>query len=82
MNIYEIDSLSEIDYGKWCDKNDIIEETLYNTTRHLRGSKVVDLGIKPIPKADLACLRDSESGQDIYTLQGWLKKIRNNCAPS
>ena len=35
-----------------------------------------DLGIRPVHRTDLACLRPEEIGDPRYTLEGWLEQIQ------
>ena len=49
---------------------------LYGTDLHQRGATLPDLGIRPMHRTDLACLRPEEIGDPSYTLEGWLEQIQ------
>ena len=70
------ESLPTLNSGDWCDANGIVLEKLYGTDLHQRGATLPDLGIRPIHRTDLACLRPEEIGDPRYTLEGWLEQIR------
>ena len=74
-NLQEIRSLPTINSGQWCDANYVELERLYGTDLHQRGTTLPDLGLRMIPREDLACLRPDEIGDAQYTLEGWLDAI-------
>jgi fermentation-respiration switch protein FrsA (DUF1100 family) len=61
--------------GEWCDAHSIPLEKLYGTTLHWRGATLPDFGIRPLSRAELACLRPDELGKPEFTLDGWLARI-------
>ena len=70
------ESLPTLNSGNWCDANGVVLEKLYGTDLHQRGATLPDLGIRPIHRTDLACLRPEEIGDPSYTLEGWLEQIQ------
>lgn len=70
-----IRALPTLNYGQWADAHGVVFEALYGTPLHLRGAELVDLGLRPMPREELACLRPDERGAPEYTLEGWLATI-------
>lgn len=71
----QIRGLPTVSVGDWCDAHDVVLEKLYGTVLHNRGATLPDLGLRPISRDALACLRDDEVGDAQYTLEGWLDAI-------
>ena len=74
-SLEKIRELPTLNAGAWCDANGVTLEKLYGTDLHQRGATLPDLGLRPIPREDLACLRPEEIGHPQYTLEGWLGSI-------
>jgi hypothetical protein len=70
-----IRALPTVNAGTWCDAHGVALETLYGTPLHLRGATLPDLGLRPIPRDELACLAPEERGSPLYTLEGWLDRV-------
>ena len=73
--LQRIRALPTLNAGQWCDRHSIRLERLYGTQLHSRGATLPDLGLRPIPREELAVLRPDEIGQPQYTLEGWLEQI-------
>ena len=71
----KIRTLPTLNAGEWCDKHSIPLEKLYGTVLHWRGAILPDLGIRPLPREKLACLRPDEIGKPEFTLEGWMRQI-------
>ncbi|MBM3861177.1 MAG: hypothetical protein FJ395_16235 [Verrucomicrobia bacterium] len=71
----KIRALPALTAGDWCDRHGIKLEKLYGTPLHQRGMILPDLGLRPMPREALACLRPGEIGKPEFTLEGWLEQI-------
>jgi len=71
----KIRALPTLNAGDWCDQHGIKLEKLYGTPLHQRGTILPDMGLRPLPREKLACLRPDEIGQPEFTLEGWLEQI-------
>ena len=71
----QIRALPVINSGAWCDAHGIRLETLYGTDLHQRGATLPDLGLRPTPREQLACLKPGELGSPEFTIEGWLPQI-------
>lgn len=67
--------LPEINFGDWCRVHGVELERLYGTPLHLLGATVVDLGLTPVRRDQLAVLRPDELGRPEFTIEGWLDRI-------
>lgn len=70
-----IRALATLNAGAWCDRHAIPLEKLYGTQLHWRGAMLPDLGLRPLSRERLACLRSDEIGRPEFTLEGWLDRI-------
>jgi hypothetical protein len=75
MTLDEIRALPTINSGQWCDAQGIRLERLYGTDLHQRGAALPDLGLRPIPREHLSCLKPGELGSPQFTIEGWLEEI-------
>lgn len=73
--LQRIRQLPTLNAGHWCDAHAILLEKLYGTPLHWRGATLPDLGLRPLPRERLACLRPDEVGRPEFTLEGWLDSI-------
>ncbi len=67
-------ALPTVKFGPWAAERGIRFERLYGTELHLRGATLVDLGVKPLQREQLAVLQASELGREEFTLRGWLER--------
>jgi poly(3-hydroxybutyrate) depolymerase len=77
MTLDEIRALPTVDSGQWCDQHGIQLETLYGTELHERGATLPDLGLRPTPREQLACLSVDELGTPEFTIEGWLEAVED-----
>lgn len=70
-----IRALPTVQSGAWCDRHGVVLEKLYGTELHQRGATLPDLGLRPLERKELACLRPDELGAPEFTLEGWLDRI-------
>lgn len=77
MTLRQIQALPTVNSGAWCDAHGILLEKLYGTDLHQRGATLPDLGLRPTPREQLACLRPGELGSPEFTLEGWLQQIES-----
>jgi dienelactone hydrolase len=70
-----IQQLPVVNGGRYCDANRIELEKLYGIELHERGSSLLDLGIRPVPRDKLKVLTTAELGQPEFTLEGWLNAV-------
>ncbi len=75
MTLQQIRDLPTINSGDWCDANGIHLEKLYGTSMHQRGATLPDLGLRPIPREKMSCLKPGELGTAEFTIEGWLEQI-------
>jgi hypothetical protein len=68
-------ALPTLNAGQWCDAHAIPLEKLYGTPLHWRGAVLPDMGLRPLRREELACLRPEEIGRPEFTLEGWLDTI-------
>ena len=73
----EIRNLPSVNGGEWCDANGVVLEKLYGTDLHDRGTTLPDLNLRNVPRETLACLHPDETGDPIYTIEGWLDTIEH-----
>jgi len=73
----QIRGLLTVNSGRWCDAQKIKLERLYGTDLHQRGATLVDFGLTPINRSQLACLKPEERGTPAFTLEGWLSQIEH-----
>ena len=78
MTLQQIRELPTVNSGAWCDKHGVKLERLYGTPLHQRGATLPDLGLRPMPREKLSCLKPDELGSPQFTVEGWLKKIEGN----
>jgi len=71
----KIRALPTLNAGDWCDQHGIKLEKLYGTPLHQRGTILPDMGLRPLSREKLACLRSDEIGKSEFTLEGWLEQI-------
>ncbi len=71
----QIKDLPTMNSGDYCDANRIPLERLYGTDLHQRGATLVDLGVQPLKREQLAVLKPEEMGQPEFTVEGWLEEI-------
>lgn len=74
-SLEQIRGLPTLNSGQWCDAHGIRLEPLYGTPLHQRGATLPDLGLSPVARERLACLKESERGSPQFTLEGWLEAI-------
>jgi poly(3-hydroxybutyrate) depolymerase len=74
-DLEKIRALPTINSQVYMDRNGVKAEKLYGTKLHQYGASLPDLGIRLIPRGQMACLREEERGADAFTLAGWLKWI-------
>jgi dienelactone hydrolase len=75
MTLQQIRALPMVNSGVWCDAHGIRLEKLYGTDLHQRGATLPDLGLRPTPREQLACLKPDELGSPEFTIEGWLQQI-------
>lgn len=80
MTLEQIRALPTVNSGAWCDAHGIRLETLYGTDLHQRGATLPDLGLRPTPREQLACLTPAEAGTPEFTIEGWLQQIETIAA--
>ena len=73
-----IRTLPTVNSGVWRDTRGIRLETLYGTDLLQRGAALPDIGLRPTPREQLACLKPAEVGTPEFTLEGWLRQIDTN----
>lgn len=75
MTLEQIRDLPTVNSGEWCDANGIRLESLYGTPMHQRGATLPNLGLRPIPRETMSCLKPGELGSPDFTIEGWLEQI-------
>ena len=75
VTLEQIRALPTVNSGQWCDAHGIRLERLYGTPMHQRGATLPDLGLRPIPREKMSCLKPGELGEPEFTIDGWLERI-------
>lgn len=75
MTLQQIRDLPTVNSGDYCDAHGIRLEALYGIPLHQRGATLPDLGLRPIPREKLSCLKPGELGLPEFTIEGWLERI-------
>jgi hypothetical protein len=73
----QIRELSTVNAGKWLDAHHVQLERLYGTELHWRGASLCEANVRYLPRDQLSVLKDDEKGKPVYTLEGWLERIRS-----